>query len=221
MHRCPEHGRFLRIPALNQKQQTLMLALEQYNLLSNEFSSRPDPGQQTAGFIPATIPRLIVFSFGMKYFIKRNWASIEAPSDHLNGGRLRILPWKASLRSHQSEASTQRLVNTSRSSARTRNKRTWQATGRCSGSRRPEISHISMRRRSQSLALMIEGVQDFPEIQEPFAGIQMLGTAEYAYNDRHPDGADGNVHTDLRALKRRVWMERSPRRSTELACRPT
>jgi ABC-type glycerol-3-phosphate transport system permease component len=55
---------------LQQDQQTIMLALEEYNPVSNEFSSRPDLGKQTAGFIVATIPQLVVFSVGMKYFIK-------------------------------------------------------------------------------------------------------------------------------------------------------
>ncbi|MGI8483712.1 MAG: carbohydrate ABC transporter permease [Thermomicrobiales bacterium] len=55
---------------LRQHQQTLMLALEQYNPQNNQFTSRPDLGRQTAGYIFATIPQLIVFSFGMKYFIK-------------------------------------------------------------------------------------------------------------------------------------------------------
>ena len=55
---------------LKQEQQTIMLALEQYNPVSNEFSSRPDLGRQTAGYIVATLPQLIVFSVGMKYFIK-------------------------------------------------------------------------------------------------------------------------------------------------------
>jgi len=34
------------------------------------FSSRPDLGAQTAGFVFATIPQLILFAFGMKYFIQ-------------------------------------------------------------------------------------------------------------------------------------------------------
>ncbi len=55
---------------LRQHQQTIMLALEQYNPVSSEFTSRPDIGKQTAGYIVATLPQLIVFSFGMKYFIK-------------------------------------------------------------------------------------------------------------------------------------------------------
>jgi ABC-type glycerol-3-phosphate transport system permease component len=55
---------------LRQEQQTIMLALEQYNPASSEFSNRPDLGRQTAGYLVATIPQLIVFSVGMKYFIK-------------------------------------------------------------------------------------------------------------------------------------------------------
>ncbi|MGN6031541.1 MAG: carbohydrate ABC transporter permease [Thermomicrobiales bacterium] len=55
---------------LRQHQQTIMLALEQYNPASSEFTTRPDIGKQTAGYIVATIPQLIVFSVGMKYFIK-------------------------------------------------------------------------------------------------------------------------------------------------------
>ncbi len=55
---------------LPQDQQTIMLALEQYSPVSNEFSTRPDLGKQTAGYIVATLPQLIVFSVGMKYFIK-------------------------------------------------------------------------------------------------------------------------------------------------------
>jgi ABC-type glycerol-3-phosphate transport system permease component len=55
---------------LKQSQETIMMALEQYNPQNNEFSSRPDLGRQTAGYIFATIPQLIVFTFGMKYFIK-------------------------------------------------------------------------------------------------------------------------------------------------------
>ena len=55
---------------LRQEQQTIMLAQEQYNPASSEFSTRPDLGKQTAGYIVATLPQLIVFSVGMKYFIK-------------------------------------------------------------------------------------------------------------------------------------------------------
>jgi ABC-type glycerol-3-phosphate transport system permease component len=55
---------------LRQEQQTIMMALEQYNPASSEFSNRPDLGRQTAGYLVATLPQLIVFSVGMKYFIK-------------------------------------------------------------------------------------------------------------------------------------------------------
>lgn len=55
---------------LQQHQQTIMMALEQYNPASSEFSNRPDLGRQTAGYLVATIPQIIVFSVGMKYFIK-------------------------------------------------------------------------------------------------------------------------------------------------------
>ena len=55
---------------LPQDKETIMLALERYNPVSNEFSTRPDLGKQTAGYIVATLPQLIVFSVGMKYFIK-------------------------------------------------------------------------------------------------------------------------------------------------------
>ena len=49
---------------------TLILALERYNPPIEEFISRPDLGAQTAGFVFATIPQLILFAFGMKYFIQ-------------------------------------------------------------------------------------------------------------------------------------------------------
>lgn len=55
---------------LPNSQQTLMLALEQYNPQINEFVSYPDIGMQTAGYVFATIPQLILFLFGMKYFIQ-------------------------------------------------------------------------------------------------------------------------------------------------------
>jgi len=55
---------------LSRSQQTLMLALEQYNPQINEFVSYPDIGMQTAGYVFATIPQLILFVFGMKYFIQ-------------------------------------------------------------------------------------------------------------------------------------------------------
>ncbi len=55
---------------LSQSQQTLILALEQYNPQVGEFGSRPDIGMQTAGYVFATLPQLIVFGFGMKFFIQ-------------------------------------------------------------------------------------------------------------------------------------------------------
>jgi ABC-type glycerol-3-phosphate transport system permease component len=57
----------LMLPA---SRQTLILALEQYSPQVNEFASRPDVGMQTAGYVFATLPQLVVFGFGMKYFIQ-------------------------------------------------------------------------------------------------------------------------------------------------------
>jgi ABC-type glycerol-3-phosphate transport system permease component len=55
---------------LSQGQQTLILALEQYNPQVGEFGSRPDIGMQTAGYVFATVPQLLIFTFGMKYFVQ-------------------------------------------------------------------------------------------------------------------------------------------------------
>jgi ABC-type glycerol-3-phosphate transport system permease component len=55
---------------LSQNQHTLLLALEQYNPQVGEFGSRPNIGMQTAGYVFATLPQLLVFAFGMKYFIQ-------------------------------------------------------------------------------------------------------------------------------------------------------
>jgi ABC-type glycerol-3-phosphate transport system permease component len=55
---------------LSQDQQTLLMALAAYSPQLNEFASRPDIGAQTAGYTFATIPQLIIFAFGMKYFIQ-------------------------------------------------------------------------------------------------------------------------------------------------------
>lgn len=49
---------------------TLMLALEKYNPQVEELVNRPDLGAQTAGFVFATLPQLVLFAFGMKYFIQ-------------------------------------------------------------------------------------------------------------------------------------------------------
>ncbi len=50
--------------------QTLMLALERYNPQTSQFTSRPDLGMQTAGYVIATVPQLVIFALGMKYFIE-------------------------------------------------------------------------------------------------------------------------------------------------------
>lgn len=55
---------------LPSSQQTLMLALERYNPKIDEFVSYPDLGVQTAGYVFATVPQLVLFAFGMKYFIQ-------------------------------------------------------------------------------------------------------------------------------------------------------
>lgn len=55
---------------LPESKQTLILALERYSPQVNEFASRPDIGMQTAGYVFATIPQLVIFAFGMKYFIQ-------------------------------------------------------------------------------------------------------------------------------------------------------
>ncbi len=55
---------------LPQNQQTLILALESYNPSTGQFTSRPDLGAQTAGYVIATLPQLLLFSLGMKYFVQ-------------------------------------------------------------------------------------------------------------------------------------------------------
>jgi len=55
---------------LTESQQTLMLALERYNPQVSEFGTRADIGMQTAGYVFATVPQILVFTFGMKYFIQ-------------------------------------------------------------------------------------------------------------------------------------------------------
>ena len=55
---------------LTESKQTLMLALERYNPPVSEFGTRADIGMQTAGYVFATVPQLLVFTFGMKYFIQ-------------------------------------------------------------------------------------------------------------------------------------------------------
>ncbi len=55
---------------LPQSMQTLVLALERYNPQTGMFTSRPDLGSQTASFVFATVPQLILFTFGLKYFVQ-------------------------------------------------------------------------------------------------------------------------------------------------------
>jgi ABC-type glycerol-3-phosphate transport system permease component len=55
---------------LSQSQQTLILALERYNPATGMFTSRADLGSQTAGFVFATLPQLILFTVGLKYFVQ-------------------------------------------------------------------------------------------------------------------------------------------------------
>lgn len=55
---------------LPQNQQTLILALERYSPSTGQFTSRPDLGAQTAGYVVATIPQLLLFTLGMKYFVQ-------------------------------------------------------------------------------------------------------------------------------------------------------
>lgn len=55
---------------LTEDQQTLLVSLTTYDPQVDRFSSRPDIGAQTAGYTFATIPQLVLFAFGMKYFIQ-------------------------------------------------------------------------------------------------------------------------------------------------------
>ena len=55
---------------LPQSMQTLVLALERYNPQTGMFTSRPDIGSQTASFVFATLPQLLLFTFGLKYFVQ-------------------------------------------------------------------------------------------------------------------------------------------------------
>lgn len=49
---------------------TLMVALQQYAPNVEMVLSRPDIGVQTAGFVFASIPILVMFVFGMKYYVQ-------------------------------------------------------------------------------------------------------------------------------------------------------
>jgi ABC-type glycerol-3-phosphate transport system permease component len=55
---------------LSQGQETLMLGLERFNPQVSQYTSRPNIGMQTAGYVAATIPQLVVFALGMKYFVE-------------------------------------------------------------------------------------------------------------------------------------------------------
>ncbi|GCE29503.1 sugar ABC transporter permease [Dictyobacter alpinus] len=55
---------------LPQSTNTLMMALQQFTPTSSMFANRPDVGVQTAGYVVATIPQLILFVVAMKYYIQ-------------------------------------------------------------------------------------------------------------------------------------------------------
>lgn len=55
---------------LPQNMETLVLALERYNPQIGEFTSRPELGPQSAGYVFASLPQLLIFIFAMKYFIQ-------------------------------------------------------------------------------------------------------------------------------------------------------
>jgi ABC-type glycerol-3-phosphate transport system permease component len=55
---------------LPESKQTLMLALANYNPQVSEFANRIDIGMQTAGYVFAAVPQIVLFAFGMKYFIQ-------------------------------------------------------------------------------------------------------------------------------------------------------
>jgi ABC-type glycerol-3-phosphate transport system permease component len=55
---------------LPQSTNTLMMALQQFTPASSMFANRPDVGAQTAGYVVATIPQLILFVVAMKYYIQ-------------------------------------------------------------------------------------------------------------------------------------------------------
>lgn len=50
--------------------ETLVLALERYNPQVGELLNRPNLGPQAAGYVFASIPQLILFAVGMRYFIQ-------------------------------------------------------------------------------------------------------------------------------------------------------
>jgi len=54
---------------LDKSNDTLLMALQSFSPRLDEYVNRPDFGIQSAGYVFATIPQLVVFGFGMKYFI--------------------------------------------------------------------------------------------------------------------------------------------------------
>ncbi|HEY8455829.1 MAG TPA: carbohydrate ABC transporter permease [Actinopolymorphaceae bacterium] len=54
---------------LTEENETLLMALQAFNPQVSEFASRPDFGVQAAGYAFATVPQLVVFALGMKYFV--------------------------------------------------------------------------------------------------------------------------------------------------------
>ena len=54
---------------LRRSNETLMMALMQYNPRVSENLTRPDLGPMTAGYVFACIPPLILFAMGMRYYI--------------------------------------------------------------------------------------------------------------------------------------------------------
>ncbi|MGB9617541.1 MAG: carbohydrate ABC transporter permease [Desulfomonilaceae bacterium] len=55
---------------LGRKNETLMLALARFDPQTDRFLNRPDVGGQTAGYVFATLPQLLLFSLAMKYYIQ-------------------------------------------------------------------------------------------------------------------------------------------------------
>ncbi len=55
---------------LPKSEQTLMIALQNFDAQIGEFDARPDLGIRAAGYSIAVIPQLVLFVFAMKYFIQ-------------------------------------------------------------------------------------------------------------------------------------------------------
>lgn len=54
---------------LDKGNDTLLMALQTFSPRLDEYVNRPDFGIQSAGYAFATIPQLVVFGLGMKYFV--------------------------------------------------------------------------------------------------------------------------------------------------------